>query len=66
MGDDTNTLFWCDPWLDGGHPKDRFSRFFTLADNKMMIVVYMFSLGWGRVVRLENGDDVCWLGRNKS
>ncbi|KEH38952.1 hypothetical protein MTR_2g084885 [Medicago truncatula] len=26
----------------------------------------MFSLGSGRVARLENGDDVCWFGRNKS
>jgi len=47
VGDDVGTLFWWDPWLDGGILKDRFSLLFYLSDSKLATVANMFSLGWG-------------------
>ena len=32
VGDETSTLFWSDPWLDGVPLKVRFGRLFELAD----------------------------------
>jgi len=48
VGDDTKTLFWYDPWLDGGVLIDIISRLFALADNKMVIVEDMFRVGGGQ------------------
>jgi len=45
VGVETNTLFWCDPWLDRGVSVDRISHLFVLANNKMAIVEDMFRLG---------------------
>jgi len=47
VGDDTETLFWWDPWLDGMILKSSFSRLFYLTDNKMATMADTFSLGWG-------------------
>jgi len=62
--DEVGTLFWWDPWLEGGILKDRFNRlFFYLLYNKLATVTYMFSLGWRRDVRRGNGDGGCCLVR---
>jgi len=63
LGDGTNTLFWCDPWLDKVFMKGRFSHFFRLADNKTVVVADMFTLDWGRAARLGNDGEDCWHGR---
>lgn len=47
VGDESSTLFWNDPWLDGRSLKDSFRSLFELADNKLATVAEMFSLGWG-------------------
>jgi hypothetical protein len=47
VGDGSQTLFWKDPWLDDC-PFDRsFRRLFDLAENKLISVSEMCSLGWG-------------------
>jgi hypothetical protein len=55
VGNGIRTLFWWDPWLEGGTLKNRFSRLFDLSNNKLMTVSDMFLLGWGRVERHGNG-----------
>jgi len=49
------TLFWWDPWLEGGILKDRFSRLFYLFDNKLATDADMFSLACG-----EGGETWKW------
>ena len=58
VGDETQTLFWWDPWIDGMVLKNSFSRLFDLATNKMAMVSEMYSLGWG-----EEGEAWKWRRR---
>ena len=58
VGDDVDTLFWWDPWLEEGVLKSRFSLLFYLANNKMMTVEYMNTLGWS-----EDGE--AWNGKRR-
>jgi len=46
VGDGAQTLFWWDPLIDGMVLKNRFSRLFDLATNKMATTAEMYSLGW--------------------
>jgi len=47
VGDGPSTLFWWDPWLEGGTLKDRFRSLLELVENKMLTVVKMTLLLWG-------------------
>jgi len=44
----------------------RYNCLFDSGDNKMASMYDMFSLGWGRVVRLGNGGGGCWFGGRAS
>jgi hypothetical protein len=46
VGDETNTLFWSDPWVGETPLCERFERLYDLAENKSSTVAEMFSLGW--------------------
>jgi hypothetical protein len=58
VGDDNNTLFWWDPWINGVVLKNTFSRLFYLSINKMTTVAGMYALGWG-----EEGNAWRWRHR---
>ena len=58
VGDDTETLFWWDLWLDGLIFKSSFSRLFHLADNKISTMAEKFSFGKG-----EDGEAWKWWHR---
>ncbi|GAU32175.1 hypothetical protein TSUD_68460 [Trifolium subterraneum] len=47
VGDEVETFFWTDPWLDGIPLCERFQRLFDLSVNKSSTVAECFSLGWG-------------------
>ena len=47
VGDNTQTLFWWDQWIDCVAFRSSFNRIFDLADNKMAMVTEMYILGWG-------------------
>lgn len=55
--DESFTLFWRDPWLDGSSLDLRFRRLFELADNIGNSCGYAF-LGWG-----VNGEAWKWCKR---
>jgi len=58
VGDGKDTLFW----LEGGVLKCRYNSFFfffILLTTKWGIMFNMFSLGWGRVMGLENDGRGC-------
>ncbi|MCI16836.1 putative non-LTR retroelement reverse transcriptase related protein, partial [Trifolium medium] len=46
-GDESDTFFWIDHWVDETPLCERFGRLFDLAENKSASVAEMFSLGWG-------------------
>jgi hypothetical protein len=46
VGDESDTLFWSDPWVGGTPLCERFGRLYDLAENKSSTVAEMFSLGW--------------------
>jgi hypothetical protein len=45
MGDETDTLFWFDPWLGRIPLCERFGRLFDLAETRSSTVAAMYSLG---------------------
>ncbi|GAU20775.1 hypothetical protein TSUD_84930 [Trifolium subterraneum] len=47
VGDGLSTLFWLDNWLGECLLERSFSRLYALAENKLITVSEMFSLGWG-------------------
>ncbi|GAU48313.1 hypothetical protein TSUD_405300 [Trifolium subterraneum] len=47
VGDESDTFFLTDPWLDGTPLCERFGRLFDLAVNKSDSVADMSQLGWG-------------------
>ncbi|CAI8594216.1 unnamed protein product [Vicia faba] len=47
VGNGENSLFWRNPWLEGGLLIDRFQRLYDLSEYKEASVVKMFELGWG-------------------
>jgi len=47
VGDGAATMFWRDWWLGEVPLCRRFGRLFELAENKLITVASMFSLGWG-------------------
>jgi hypothetical protein len=47
VGDESDTLFWSDPWLGGIPLCERFGRLYDLAVSKSITVAKMYSLGWG-------------------
>ncbi|CAJ2668646.1 unnamed protein product [Trifolium pratense] len=55
VGDETETFFWTDPWVDGTPLCERFGRLFELSANKSCTVAEMFALGWG-----ANGEAWEW------
>jgi len=52
-----------DPWIVGGAFNVRFRQLHELAENKLVTVAEMFSLGWGVGVRYGSGKGDCWLER---
>jgi hypothetical protein len=46
VGDEPETLFWSDPWLDGVPLSVRYRRLFELSLNKSCTVAGMRDLGW--------------------
>jgi len=63
VGDGENTFFWYDRWLGEVPLCRRFSRLFDLADNKLITVATMFSLGWEEGVRRGSDGGGCGHGR---
>jgi hypothetical protein len=47
VGDGNSTIFWIDPWLEGQPLMVRFRRLYELADNKLVSMEDMFTIGWG-------------------
>jgi len=47
VGDGRDTLFWTDPWLEGGPVAVRFRRLYDLSVSKNCTVKEMFELGVG-------------------
>ncbi|GAU23450.1 hypothetical protein TSUD_331480 [Trifolium subterraneum] len=47
VGDESNTLFLTDPWVDGTSLSERFGRLFDLAETQLCSVTKMALLGWG-------------------
>ncbi|GAU27978.1 hypothetical protein TSUD_373730 [Trifolium subterraneum] len=58
VGDGQDTLFWVDPWVEGGPLARSFGRLYALAENNLTTVSEMFSLGWG-----VGGEAGKWLRR---
>ncbi|GAU32228.1 hypothetical protein TSUD_53550 [Trifolium subterraneum] len=56
VGDESDTFFWTDPWVEGIPLCERFARLFDLAGNKLRTVAEMFFLWWGI-------DGVAWEWR---
>ncbi|GAU31811.1 hypothetical protein TSUD_58120 [Trifolium subterraneum] len=56
VGDESDTFFWTDPWVDGTPLSEWFERLFDLAVYKSVSVADMFLLGW------EVGGDA-WVWR---
>ena len=52
-------FFWLGPWLGETPLQLRFPRLFELSQNKWETVAGMFSLGWGREMRLGSGEEGC-------
>ncbi|CAJ2631793.1 unnamed protein product [Trifolium pratense] len=46
VGDESDTFFWTDPWVDGISLRERYGRLFDLAENKSASVAEMFMRGW--------------------
>ncbi|GAU46642.1 hypothetical protein TSUD_246690 [Trifolium subterraneum] len=47
VGNDRDTLFWLDPWLEECPLQRSFCRLYDLAENKSVSVADMFEAGWG-------------------
>ncbi|GAU43931.1 hypothetical protein TSUD_135790 [Trifolium subterraneum] len=47
VGDEFDTFFWTDPWVDEIPLCERFGRLFDLTETKLRLVAEMTSLGWG-------------------
>ncbi|GAU15336.1 hypothetical protein TSUD_04050 [Trifolium subterraneum] len=47
VGDESDTLFWTDPWVDGISLCERFGSLFDLAETQSRSVAEMATLGWG-------------------
>lgn len=58
VGDGATTLFWYDRWLRDIPLCQRFSRLFDLAENKLITVATVFSLGKEEGVRSGSGGGV--------
>ncbi|PNX84715.1 receptor-like kinase [Trifolium pratense] len=43
VGDESDTFFWTDPWVDETPLCERFARLFDLTENKLASVAEMFS-----------------------
>lgn len=65
MGDGAATLFWLDLWVGDVLLCRRFNRLFNLAENKLVSVAFIFSLGWeeGWSVAVEEEEEVVGVGR---
>ena len=58
VGDDTNTLFWCDRWLGDVPFCSRFNRLFELSTNNLSMGADMHRRGWG-----VDGESWSWRRR---
>lgn len=47
VGNGTTILFWLVPWIERKPLKSSFARLYDLAENKLVTVAEMFTLGWG-------------------
>ncbi|GAU25874.1 hypothetical protein TSUD_164150 [Trifolium subterraneum] len=47
VGNESDTFFWTDPWVDGTPLSEWFGRLFDLAANKSVYVADVFQSGWG-------------------
>ncbi|KAK2418448.1 hypothetical protein QL285_040641 [Trifolium repens] len=47
VGDESDTFFWTDPWVDGIPLREQFGRLYDLAETKQRTVAEMSLLGWG-------------------
>ncbi|CAI8617572.1 unnamed protein product [Vicia faba] len=63
VGNGVNSLFWRDPWLEGGVFMSRLCRIFELSEHKEVIVTYMFALGWEWMEKFGVGVGGCLCGR---